>query len=293
MICHSCGKLNLVWFVEITETNHFKANMSSDSRPESPISAGRSLKRRPSWGAVWALVLGAALLGSLVGYDLGVPAAKVGESAYVYRPGTTTIESGYVLWAFEDLRGNLQVWNYSIDSYRAYVDSPHPSQALWLNTGTSTVLVNDPRPYVQPALFASVISDLTRGRSAHEFVREAFNVKTSFIRYAKGLGDENGSYKFPSETLTEGTGICGDTSILLSSLIIAGSDQAGYGLSVKLWIAELADSGETLVPTPKSPNHAFIEVSYADGSVEYVETTASWFLWNGDAAHGWPLEISR
>lgn len=203
----------------------------------------------------------------------------------------TTVNAGNVTWHFVDLRGSSHSWTYSLDAYKQYVQLSHPYGVVRIQAGSTTVSVNDPRSYIVPSFFSKVISDLTSGRNDHQFVREAFNVKKQMVIYNNSLADENGLYKFPSETLTEGTGICGDTTILLASLLLAGNATAKYGYNVSVWLGDLDTSTGTLVEDAPEVNHAFVEVSYADGSSEYIETTAtSWMTYS--SVWGWELGLS-
>lgn len=203
----------------------------------------------------------------------------------------TTIEAGNVSWHFTDLRAETQSWTYSIDSYRQYVLVPRSTSTLRLQTNSGkTITVPDPRPYVTPSFFQNVISDLTDERSATSFVREVFNMKKQLVVYNFSLVDDKGYYEYPAETMTDGTGICGDTTILLASLLIAGNDKAHYGMKVSIWIVDLDSTTGTIRTNPESINHALIEVVYADGTKEWIETTSRNFYTYNEIS-GWRYEL--
>jgi hypothetical protein len=147
-------------------------------------------------------------------------------------------------------------------------------------------------PFVAPSDFSGVVSDLTAGHTAQQFVREAFNVKAQFVVYAKTLVDNDGSYKFPTETMTEGTGVCGDTTILLASLIQAGNVQSNYGITVKVWIAYMDPNTGVLANHPTTINHALLEVDYKDGTHEVIETTTPSFSTHTEGFEGWSYNVA-
>lgn len=202
-----------------------------------------------------------------------------------------TVDAGNISWHFVDLLGSQWTWTYSLDSYNAYVKSPRPGDLLTLQGSSGrSFTVGSPLPYVTPSFFAGVVSEITDGRTDREFVREAFHLKQSFIIYNFSLVDTDGYYKFPAETLTQGTGVCGDTSILLASIIIAGNDVAKYGLKVRMWIADLDPTNGTLIRNADEANHAFIEVDYKDGGQEFIETTATNF-YTYPTVWGWSYDL--
>lgn len=105
----------------------------------------------------------------------------------------------------------------------------HPTTTVSLsnsNTGETYTEI-DLTKYVTPDVISTVISDLTDGRSDYDFVQEVVNIKNQLITYSSGLKNE---YRWAVETLTEGTGNCGDISILMASLLKAGENRENYGL---------------------------------------------------------------
>jgi len=144
----------------------------------------------------------------------------------LYSP-CTLIKDGELIWRFNKLDDTVVSWKVDIDTYKSYVLYPEPTQYKSLyNSGTGeTYIVKDLTKYVQPDFFSDVISGLTDGNSAREFVDEVVNLKNQLISFGSGLSD---SYQWSAETLTEGRGKCGDTSILVASLIKAGENEANY-----------------------------------------------------------------
>lgn len=186
-----------------------------------------------------------------------------------------SVRNANVTWRFTDLRGDTRAWTVPMEAYRQDVKASRPMDVLALPTKQGrTLLVADPRPYVEPEAFAPFVRDLTDGRSDRDFVREAVNVKRQLVIYQFALVDEKGYYKFPVETLAEGTGVCGDTVILLASILLAGSEAADYGLSVALWAVKYDLSQGRVVADPEDVNHAILEVRFRDGERWLVETTA-------------------
>jgi len=74
-----------------------------------------------------------------------------------------------------------------------------------------------------------IIEGLTKGHTDKDFVLEVDNMKNQIVVYGSGLGD---SYRWPAETLTECRGECGDTTILMASMIIEGNSLTNYSMKV-------------------------------------------------------------
>lgn len=199
----------------------------------------------------------------------------------------TSISRANVTWQFTDLRGDTHQWRYPMDDYREEVKRSRPMESLYFTTKQgATIRVADPRPYAETEPFEDVIGDLTDGRSEQDFVREVFHLKRQLVSYQFALIDEKGYYKYPGETLVEGIGICGDTTILLQSLLMAGKEQAGYAFETALWIVQWDFALGQMVQDPETVNHALLEVKFADGATWYVETTSYEFVTH-EQAYGW------
>ena len=212
------------------------------------------------------------------------------EVAFV--PPYVSISEGTIKWVFRDLKGDTITWQMPIDTYRRYVSEPKPVQTLRLKTSAESILTYDMRPYIQPSFFANITSILTEGRSAEDFVKEVDNVKNQIVTYGKGLGDA--PYQFPAETLTEGRGVCADTTILMASMLIAGDNQANYGFKVYIWYVDMNPDG-TLVSNSNAitqPNHAIVEVKFSDGTTWSLEATTNYFYTYSQYYAGWQFEVT-
>lgn len=108
------------------------------------------------------------------------------------------------------------------------------------------------------------------------------NFKNQIVTYGSGLGD---FYRWPAETITEGRGQCGDTTILMASLFKAGENRAHYGLSVYIWYCDANHITE-----PQEVNHAIVEVRYIDGTSTLIETTSNKF-YSYEQIWGWSYEV--
>jgi hypothetical protein len=130
------------------------------------------------------------------------------------------------------------------------------------------------------------------GRSAAEFVKEVDNVKSQIVTYGKGLGEA--PYQFSAETLTEGRGVCADTTILMVSMLIEGNRQAHYNFNVYVWYVQMMADG-TLVSDSKSitqANHAIVEVQFSDGTAWTIETTTNYFYAYSQSYTGWQFDVT-
>lgn len=214
--------------------------------------------------------------------------AAVGGSARAF----TEVRAGNLTWHFTDLRGDARAWRYPMEEYRDFVKRSRPMDHVHLTTKQGHVIrVADPRPYVTPSVFADTARELTEGRSDRDFVREAFHFKRQLVVYQFSPLDLRGFYKYPAETLAEGTGVCGDTTVLLASLLLAGDAHARYGLTLGLWIVQWDAAAGRLVQDPEQVNHAFLEVRFADGETWYVETTTL-EPYLHERAHGWRYDVA-
>lgn len=205
--------------------------------------------------------------------------------------GLATVHAGNITWNFQSLDGAWQSWTWPLQFYEQYALMQHPSQLLRLSTASGAIVtIPDMRPYVMPSFFEKTIVPLTAGRTAQEFVRETFNAKSHLVVYATNLWHENNLYQYPAETLTQGTGVCGDTTILLASMLLAGNAKAAYGMSLKVWYGDMTESGD-IVPNAETVNHAFLEVDFQDGTQEFLETTASDFTTH-IRVYGWSFAVA-
>jgi transglutaminase-like putative cysteine protease len=207
-------------------------------------------------------------------------------------PPYVSISKGTINWVFYDLEKNPLAWQMSIDSYREFVSVRKPVQTLSLMTAVGSTTTYDMRPYIQPSFFVNIISTLTEGRSAEDFVREVDNIKNQIVTYETGLGEA--PYQFPAETLTEGRGRCADTTILMASMLIAGDRQANYGFNVYIWYVQANPDG-TLVSDSKSitqANHAIVEVKFSDGTEWALETTTKYFYVYSQGFTGWQFDVT-
>ncbi|GEM_PF-4895964 len=207
-------------------------------------------------------------------------------------PTLASIQAGNVTWRFVDAEGVAHAWRYPLEDYQAYAQRARPDAVVAMRTADGTILTAaDPRPYVTPSFFASDIGDLTRGKTDREFVRDAFAVKGQLVVYGFALADQEGhAYKYPAETLTEGSGLCGDTTILLASLLLAGEAQAHYGLRLKVWIVDVDPERAVTIADPETVNHALLEVDFRDGETWDLETTTAG-LYRYPEVHGWSFDV--
>jgi len=201
----------------------------------------------------------------------------------LYAP-STLIQNGTIHWRFHMIDETIAEWTVPIDTYRTYIEWPEPTATLSLsNTNTGeTYTVKDLREYVQPDFFANVISDFTDGKTDKQFVQDVVNFKDQIVTYGSGLGDY---YRWPAETITEGRGQCGDTTILMASLLKAGENRAHYGLSVYIWYCDAYH-----MTSPQAVNHAIVEVRYADGTNSLIETTTNTY-YTYNQIYGWSYQV--
>jgi hypothetical protein len=96
---------------------------------------------------------------------------------------------------------------------------------------------------------------------------------------------ESGEYRWAMETLTEGQGNCGDTTILVTSLLKSGDERMNYGLDVSIWYCDAYN-----MSNPQVINHVIVGVEYPDGDYELIETTSDYY-YSYDEIIGWKFEV--
>jgi len=185
-------------------------------------------------------------------------------------PPYTLIQNGKVVWRFRDLSRRILEWNMEIETYKGYAERPKSTASVKLHSDAldRDFQMSDMRPYIIPSFFSKVIGDLTTGRNSEDFVREVDNIKNQIVVYGSGLSE---GYQWPAETLTEGRGRCGDTTILMASMLIAGNNYSDYGMNIEVWYVD----SNRIDREDANPNHAIVRVLFADGGSWIIETTTN------------------
>jgi hypothetical protein len=206
-------------------------------------------------------------------------------------PPYSKISAGNITWCFYDLSSRIVRWTMPIDSYRYYVSVSKPTERITLSSAKGLISTYDMRPYVQPSFFRLVIGNLTQGRSDREFVKEVDNIKNQIVVYGSGIGQA--PYQFPAETLTEGRGVCADTTILMASMLIEGNRKGNFNFRVFIVYAQSV--GGVLVSQSQSlteANHAVVQVEFSDGTSWLIETTTNYFSIYSQSYVGWKFEVT-
>ena len=195
-----------------------------------------------------------------------------------------SIKNRTIYWRFFLINNAQLEWSLDMGTYLSYVQMSDPTTTVSLSNSDigETYSVTDLTKYVTPNVFNDVTSQLTNGRSDYNFVQEIVNIKNQLISYSSGLENQ---YRWAVETLTEGTGNCGDMSILMASLLKAGENKEDYGLKVYFWYCD-SDS----MTDPQKVNHVIVEVEYSDGTNQLIESTSNTF-YTYDQINGWKFEV--
>jgi len=179
----------------------------------------------------------------------------------------TTIVGGNVTWRFTTLDGTLKKWIMPIETYVYYVNEPKPQEYHSLTTDGESIQVRNMELFVEPEFFSKVISGLTDGNTARDFVQEVFNLRVQLTVYSQDITD---TPQWSGETMTLGTGDCEDFAILMGSLLMAGNEHADYGMTVKTVYMD------TNNPTdPQTVNHVLLHITYEDGTGEFIDSTST------------------
>jgi len=195
----------------------------------------------------------------------------------------TTIQEGDIVWAFRTIDGTIEEWSLPIETYTYYVDKTKPLEYHHLTTDGNLSTVRKMELFVNPEFFSNVIHDLTAGNTARDFVREVFNLRVQLTVYSEDIAD---TPQWSAETMTEGTGDCEDFAILMGSLLVAGNEQAHYGMTVQM---VYMDSNN---PTnPQTVNHVLLYIIYEDETEEFVDSTSTDVLSPWSRVVGWYYDL--
>ena len=179
---------------------------------------------------------------------------------------TTTIQEGNVTWTFRTLDGRQVQWHLPLETYVYYVNEQKPTEYHYLTTDGQSFRARKMELLVQPELFSKVIDGLTDGNTARDFVEEVFNLRVQLTTYSEDITD---TPLWSAETMTRGAGDCEDFAILMGSLLVAGNEQANYGMTVQMVYMDHDN------PTnPQTVNHVLLYITYDDESTEFVDSTS-------------------
>jgi hypothetical protein len=207
-------------------------------------------------------------------------------------PPYASISNGTIHWVFYDLSRRPVLWEMPLETYKYYVSMEKPVEMVNLKAGKGSVLAFDVRPYIQPSFFRNIIGTLSQGRSDKDFVKEVDNIKDQIVIYGREISVA--PYQFPCETLTEGRGVCSDTTILMASMLAEASHLKRYDFKVYVCYVQMTANG-SLVSDDKlitEVNHALVEVKFSDGTFWGMETTTDYFHLHTDQYFGWRSEVT-
>jgi len=301
--CQYCGR-------EIPIDASFCSSCGRPSRPQKPTTPLVAIHMKATsveqvhkpFNYIIAVILIFSLFLNVVQYSyISNSAQEYSTLSYEYEklkhealvPPYCSISGGEIKWVFYDLKRDTTTWTMPIDTYRYYVSMNKPVEMVNLKTVGGTVSTCDMRPYIQPSFFRNITVTLTSGRSDREFVKEVDNVKNQIIVYGTGIG--MAPYRFPAETLTEGRGVCSETTILMASMLIEGNRQEHYNFKVYVWYVKL--DGNILVSDEESlltkgVLHAIVEVEFSNGESWSIETATNHFYVYSQPYTGWRFEVT-
>lgn len=195
----------------------------------------------------------------------------------------TTVVGGNVTWVFRTLDKNIESWFMPIDTYNYYVNKPKPVEYHYFTTDGQSFKIRNMELFVQPEFFSNVISTLTNGNTARDFVQEVFNLRVQLTLYSEDITD---TPQWSAETLTKGAGDCEDFAILMASLLVAGNEYAHYGMTIQMVYMDAYN------PTnPQTVNHVLLYVIYEDESGEFVDSTSTTVLSPWSEVVGWYFDL--
>jgi len=191
----------------------------------------------------------------------------------------TAISGREITCAWEDMDGELHMWTWPVDTYRAWIESPKPSETVLLNCGGTVYTLHDFVPYVRADFFSTVIPSFYQ-ECADEwtFAQEVFNLVTQLTVYSEDIGEVP---RWPVETITEAGGDCEDLAILFASLIKA----APYTYDLELIYMDADNPTDT-----QEPNHVIVKIGNNDWTV-FAECTSAQGWDYYDRVVGWYYDL--
>lgn len=195
----------------------------------------------------------------------------------------TTIEKRNVTWVFKTIDGIIEEWHMPLETYVYYVDKPKPTEYHYLAIDGQTHTVRNMELFVQPEFFSEVVSDLTDGNNARDFVQEVFNLRKQLTTYSSDITD---TPQWSAETITEGTGDCEDFAILMGSLLASGNQQASYGMTTQMVYMDANNPTD-----PQTVNHVILYIKYQDGGTQIVDSTSTSVLSPWSRVVGWFYDL--
>lgn len=250
---------------------------------------------KPSRKSVYAGIIVALIIGLSIGYALSSiqiinlqnqlqnQQQQYESLLELMKRPRTTIEEGNITWRFTTLDGTMEEWHMPIDAYVYYVNKPKPKGYHVLTIDGQLFQVRNMELFVEPEFFFKVVSSLTGGNSARDFVQEVFNLRVQLTVYSEEIAE---TPQWSGETMTLGTGDCEDFAILMGSLLMAGNEHAHYSMTVQMVYMD------TNNPTnPQTINHVLLYVTYEDESTEFVDSTSIDVLSPWSEIIGWYFDL--
>lgn len=176
-------------------------------------------------------------------------------------------KNGNFTFLFTNLNGTIALWTFPIATYNYYLTLPRIDPIIRLNdtiTG-KTIYTYDYRSTITPSFFANVTPQLTKGKTAGQFVAEVQNINSQLVNYS--LVFSNTSI-YPAQLLAQGEGDCKDKGVLMASILEAGNIQADYGMKIQFVYVDAYN-----LTAPRTANHLMLYITYANNTTAFLDTT--------------------
>lgn len=170
-------------------------------------------------------------------------------------------------YVFRALNGEVVQWSFPASVYNKYSSTPSTLPILVFNDtyNNKRLYTYDYSVLVTPSVFSSVVGNLTRNRTASQFVDEVFSLREQLTTYSNVFSNTS---VYPTVVLATREGDCKDLAVLMASILEAGNTQAGYGMKIQLLYMDYPN-----FTSPQVINHIVIDITYSNGTSQIVETT--------------------
>jgi len=205
------------------------------------------------------------------------------ELSLSLNPPYTIIQEREIKWIFKDSQDNVYEWNMPIDTYRAWIEAPEPTDTLTLRADDGSVYsVYDYTKFVNSDSFAKVIDDVyVNAGSDYQFVYEVWYIVSQLTTYSSDIGDDP---RWPLETFTEAGGDCEDLTIVIATMLKSSSHTKDWKIQMILFDADNPNS-------PRDIDHVALNVQTTEFSTFVESTTKSDGLDSWDYIKGWYFDL--
>jgi YVTN family beta-propeller protein len=187
-------------------------------------------------------------------------------------------KNGNFTFLFTLPNSTVEAWQFPVTAYDYWLTAPQNiskiafdnedfyGRTTCCNLYSSSIAVTDNYgELITPFFFAKVVSSLTEGKTAGQFVAEVQDLNSQLVNYSSAFDNTT---IYPAQILAEGHGDSKDKGILLASILEAGNIEANYGMHLQLFYVSAGN-----LTDPRTIDHMLLAITYANLTAEVLDTT--------------------